>query len=81
MIANISNNTIELKKYKQIAVLEEMEIEEQARDDSGQQEIEMIQTGDYIQSRDEYINTVHSNIPKLDIDFQHLNEEEVSEIA
>jgi hypothetical protein len=81
MIANISNNTVELQKFQQIAVLEKMEIEEQARDDSGQQEIEMIQTGDYIQSRDEYINTVHSNIPKLDIDFQHLNEEEVSEIA
>ena len=41
----------------------------------------MIQTGDNIQSRDEYINMVHSNIPKLDIDFQHFIDEEVSEIA
>ncbi len=81
MIANISNSTVELKKFQQIAVLEELDIEEQARDDSGQQEIDMIQTGDNIQSRDEYINMVHSNIPKLDIDFQHFNDEEVSEIA
>jgi urease gamma subunit len=75
MIVNISNSTVELKKFQQIAVLEELEIEEQARDDSGQQEIDMIQNGDNIQSRDENINMVHSNIPKLDIDFQHFNDE------
>ena len=51
MIANISNSTVELKKLQQIAVLEELEIEEQARDDSGQQEIDMIQTGDNIQKK------------------------------
>ena len=51
MIANISNGTVELKKLQQIAVLEELEIEEQARDDSDQQEIDMIQTGDNIQKK------------------------------
>jgi urease gamma subunit len=81
LIANISNSTVELKKFQQIAVLEELEIEEEARDDSGQQEIDMIQNGDNMQSRDENINMVHSNISKLDIDFQHFNDEEVSEIA
>jgi hypothetical protein len=43
MIANISNSTVKLKKFQQIAVLKELEIEEQARDYSGQQEKDMIQ--------------------------------------
>jgi hypothetical protein len=81
MIANISNSTVQLRKFQQIAHLEEVEIEEQVRDKSDQQELEMTQTDDNIQSRAEYITSVHSNIPKLDIDFQPFNDEKVSAIA
>ncbi len=81
MIANISNSSVQLRKFQQIAHLEEVEIDEKVRDRSDQQELEMTQTNDNIQSRDEYITSVHSNIAKLDIDFQPFNDEEVSGIA
>ena len=45
MIANISNSTVLLQKFQQIAHLEEVEIEEQIKDRSDQQELEMTKNG------------------------------------
>jgi hypothetical protein len=44
MIANISNSTVQLRKFEQIAHLE-VEIEEQIKDRSDQQELEMTKNG------------------------------------